>query len=99
MPKKLEIKAFRAAKDYLKHKKEVVNQYYLEDSGLDIETDLYRFYIKHTSTFRNTINIYDESYKNGVIYYNIKKIKLFKFHPSHELINHMISSLDTLRLI
>lgn len=75
----LEIKAFEAAKTYLKNQNEDLNRYYLAENALDVTTGLYRFYIKHSSTYRRSKNEIDESYKNGVIYYDIKKDKIVKF--------------------
>lgn len=76
---KLEIKAFEAAKAYLKNENEDLNKYYLAGNSLDVATGLYSFYIKHSSTYRRSKNEIDESYKNGVIYYDIKKDKIVKF--------------------
>ena len=75
----LENQAFEAAKEYLKNKKENLNKYYLAENGLDVKTGLYHFYIKHTSTYRKNAMVVDESYKNGVIYYNAQKGKVVEF--------------------
>ena len=76
----LESKAFGAAKEYLKDKKENLNKYYLAENGLDVKTGLYHFYIMHTSTYRKNAMVVDESYKNGVLYYSAKKDKVVEFH-------------------
>jgi predicted SprT family Zn-dependent metalloprotease len=75
----LENKAFKAAKVYLESKKENVNKYYLAENGLDVNTGLYHFYIKHTSTYRKGKTVADESYKNGVIYYDTLNGKVVEF--------------------
>lgn len=75
----LEIKAFEAAKAYLKNQNEDLNRYYLAENALEVTTGLYRFCIKHASTYRRSKSEIDESYKNGVIYYDIKKGKIVKF--------------------
>ncbi|WP_105168171.1 hypothetical protein [Pseudoalteromonas sp. T1lg23B] len=75
----LENRAFEAAKEYLKNKKENLNKYYLAENGLDVETDLYHFYIIHTSNYRKKAMIADESDKNGVLYYSAQKDKVVKF--------------------
>jgi len=75
----LEIKAFEAAKAYLKNKNEDLNRYYLAKNDLDVTSGLYRFYIQHSSTYRKNKDETDESYKNGVIYYDVRKDKIVKF--------------------
>ncbi len=75
----LEVKAFAAARIYLKEHNEDLNRYYLAENGLDVKSGLYRFYIKHSSTYRKNKNEIDESYKNGVIYYDVKTDKIVKF--------------------
>ncbi|GEB72036.1 hypothetical protein PC2016_3742 [Pseudoalteromonas carrageenovora] len=75
-----EKKAFDAAKEYLKSKNEDLNNYYLAENKLDIKTGLYRFHIKHISTYRRSKAVFDESYKNGVMYYDGKRDEIVKFH-------------------
>ncbi len=76
-----EKKAFDAAKKYLESKNEDLNNYYLAENKLDVKTGLYRFYIKHSSTYRKSKVVFDESYKNGVIYYDVKRDEIVKFSP------------------
>ena len=75
----LEVKAFAAAKLYLQDHDENINKYYLANNNLDVNSGLYRFYIKHSSTYRKNKNEIDESFKNGVIYYDVKTNKIVKF--------------------
>ena len=74
-----ESEAFSAAKLYFKDKNERLNDYYLVSSSLDISTGLYSFYIVHRSTYNESRKVMDESYKNGEIFFDIRKNKIVKF--------------------
>ena len=76
---KLEVKAFTAAKVYLKNQNEDINEYYLADKYLNVNTGLFSFYIVHISTYNDSKKVMDQSYKNGEIFFDIRENKIVKF--------------------
>jgi hypothetical protein len=75
----LEKKAYIATLSFLKEKGDEAYDYYLEKSGLNIKSGLFEFKLKHRSTFRNSKSVMDQSYKNGVFYYDITANKVVNF--------------------
>jgi hypothetical protein len=75
----LEKKAYIATLAFLRTKGDEAYDYYLEKSGLNIKSGLFEFKLKHRSTFRNNKTVMDQSYKNGVVYYDVTANKVVKF--------------------
>ena len=76
----LEKKAYEATILYLKSKGEDSNRYYITKNGLDVASGIYKFTIKHASSFHESGKlIINKSYKNGTVYYNALSNKVVNF--------------------
>jgi len=75
----LEKKAYIATLDFLKKKGDKAYDYYLESSGLNVISGLFEFKVLHRSSFRKSKTVMDQSYKNGVFFYDVKSDSVVKF--------------------
>ncbi len=72
--------AYEATLLYLKSKVEDTNHYYITKSGLDVTSGIYKFTLKHASSFHdNNKLIINKSYKNGTVHYDVLSNKVVNF--------------------
>ena len=76
----VERNAYDATMLYLKSKGEDSNRYYITKSGLDVASGIYKFTLKHSSSFHESNKlIINQSYKNGTVYYDVITNKVVNF--------------------